>query len=123
MLGAWGAALLWSCTSRPVPPPFTPAEIDAALVPVKALKALCYPASAAARASLVAVFDFSLDISATGQVRSVPTNASPAEPELIECLRRGLDAIRFPERGHDRLQLHLEMGPEAATGKTSAAPL
>jgi hypothetical protein len=98
-----------SCTKGPRAPAYSAAEVDQALQGVKSLQARCYASSPAARARRVTTLDFSLQIAATGQVQAIPTNASPEEPALIECLRHGLNEVRFPARARDRLDLHLEL--------------
>jgi hypothetical protein len=98
-----------SCTKGPRAPVYSAAEVDQALQGVKSLQARCYAGSAAARARRVATLDFSLQIAATGQVQAIPTDAYPEEPALIECLRHGLNEVRFPARARDRLDLHLEL--------------
>jgi len=94
---------------------YSAAEVDQALLPVKALRARCYAGSAAARAGHAATFAFSVQIAASGHVQAIPTFADPEEPPLIECLRHGLNELRFPARARDRLELHLELRPPAAT--------
>jgi hypothetical protein len=103
---------------RPVHPaePFSSAEIDRALLPVKLLRKRCYDVSRSARAATFVSLDFSLDIRDTGEVRSSPKQASVEDPELIECVRHALDEIRFPARGREWLRVHLELGNPRASG-------
>jgi hypothetical protein len=57
-------------------------------------------------------------------VQAIPTFADPEEPALIECLRHGLNEVRFPARARDRLDLHLELGvpgPRPADGAARVA--
>ena len=115
------AALVLSCTTGQKPPPYTSAEVDQAFVSVKGLRARCYAGSAAARAGRTATFDFSLLVATSGQVQAIPTFASPEEPELIECLRHGLNEVRFPARARDRLNLHLEIGTAASARANGTA--
>src|SRR4051812_4605675 len=100
-------AVAFSCTRYQKPAPYTSAEVDHALVGVKALRARCYAGSAAARAGRPATFEFSVQIAASGDVQAIPTFADPEEPALIGCLRHGLNEVRFPARARDRLELHL----------------
>ena len=100
---------------------YTSAEIDQALAGIKALRARCYAGSAAGRAGRPAKFEFSVQVEESGQVRAVPTFADPEEPALIECLRHGLNELRFPPRGRDRVELRLELGPPSATPVFGAA--
>jgi hypothetical protein len=112
-----------SCTRYPKPAPYTAAEVDHALAGLKGLRARCYAGSDAARAGRAAQFDFSMQISESGQVQAIPTFASPEEPALIECLRHGLNEVRFPARARDRLDLHLELGAPTRTRANGAAGL
>ena len=54
-------------------------------------------------------------------MQAVPTFADPEEPALIECLRHGLNEVRFPARARDRLDLHLELGAPTPTRANGAA--
>jgi hypothetical protein len=115
------AGLASACASRAPASPFSSAEIDHALAPLKSLEARCYAGSESGRSARLAVLDFSLEVAASGSVKAVPTFAEPEEPALLECLRQALDRLVFPARGRDRLQLHLELG-RAAAEKSGAAP-
>jgi len=77
----------------------------------------------AARAGRTATFEFSLQVLESGHVRSVPTFADPEEPALIECLRHGLDDVRFPARARDRLDLRFELRAPPTTRPSAAAPV
>jgi hypothetical protein len=107
-----GAALgsLACCSRPPAASPFSVAETNQALAPVKQLRKRCYESSALARAGQRIALDFRLEIAPSGSVHAIPTFAKPDDPETIECVRRELNALRFPARGHDRLLLHFEMG-------------
>jgi len=115
------AAVAVSCSHRPLAAVYSSAEVDQALAGVKALRARCYAGSAAARAGRPATFEFSVQVEESGEVRAVPTFADPEEPALIECLRHGLNDLRFPPRGRDRFDLRLELGPPSATPVFGAA--
>jgi hypothetical protein len=109
-LGAATIACLLGCSSRPAASPFYAAETNQALTPAKQLRRRCYDASALARAGKKIVLDYKLQIESSGVVRAIPTFAEPGDPEVIECVRHALNAIRFPARGRDQLDLHFEMG-------------
>ena len=99
------------CGSRqPAASPFSAAETNQALAPAQRLRPRCYDSSALARAGKKIVLDFQLEVEPSGAVRAIPTFADPDDPEVIECVRRELNEIRFPARGRDRLDLHFEMG-------------
>lgn len=117
LVGVCGA-----CANRPARSPFTQSELDHALAPARSLRERCYVPSAAARSAKRAVLEFSLQIEATGSARAVPTFASPEQPALVECARRLLDELRFPERGRDRLQLRFELRPSPAASRAQLAP-
>ena len=100
-----------ACSSRqPAASPFSADETNQALAPAKQLRPRCYDSSALARAKKKIVLDFKLEVAPSGSVRAIPTFADPDDPEVIECVRNELNQIRFPARGHDRLELHFEMG-------------
>jgi len=108
---AVASVCLLGCSSRqPAASPFSTAETNQALAPAQQLRPRCYDSSALARAGKKIVLDFKLEIEPSGAVRAIPTFADPDDPEVIECVRRELNAIRFPARGRDRLDLHFEMG-------------
>jgi len=104
-------ACLADCSSRPpAASPFSTAETDHALAPVRQLRARCYDSSALAHAGKKIVLDFKLEIDTSGSVRAIPTFVEPDDAEIIECVRNELNQVRFPARGRDRLDLHFEMG-------------
>jgi hypothetical protein len=104
-------ACLSACSSPPPPAsPFSAAETDQALSPVRRLRARCYDSSALAHAGKKIVLDFKLEVEPSGSVRAIPTFVEPDDPEIIECVRNELNQVRFPARGRDRLDLHFEMG-------------
>jgi hypothetical protein len=101
----------FACASPPSQSPFSAAEINEALAPVKQLRRQCYGPSALAGARRTIQLEFQLEVGPSGNVRATPTAPQPPDPEVIECVRRELNRIAFPARGHDRLNLHFEMGP------------
>ncbi len=103
MSGACTSA--WSQSARP---PFTAAEIERALAPSRALEARCYRGSASERAERAAQLELLLYVDRQGSVRSDPIAGDLRDPALIECVRTGLDALRFPAgREPDQLRFAL----------------
>ena len=100
-----------SCGNAIPPSPFTAAETDQALAPVHKIEARCYSASQSARDAQRVLLGFRLEIDASGRVQAIPTQAEPREPALIECVRLALNELRFPAKGHDRVELDLQLGP------------
>jgi hypothetical protein len=107
--------LLVACTSAwndSGPPPYTAAETDRALAPIKPMQVDCYAASQSARDKRSVKLEFMLYVDEQGAVHSEPQLAEPHDPGLIECMRRGLDGLQFPKRGeHDELRLQFQLGP------------
>ena len=102
---------LGACSSQqPAASPFSTAETEQALAPVRRLRAHCYDSSALAHAGKKIVLDFKLEVEPSGSVRAIPIFVEPDDPEVIECVRNELNQVRFPARGRDRLDLHFEMG-------------
>jgi hypothetical protein len=112
------AALALACQSSPPPSPFSPAEVERALAPVKQVEARCYGASQSGRDAQKVELGFRLEIEPSGRVQAIPTRAKPHEPALVECVRHGLNELSFPARGRDHLELNLELGaaPRARSG-------
>jgi hypothetical protein len=116
MRRAWAAALVLAigCTSAwndTGPPPFTAAETNKALAPVPHLKARCYDGSQAKRQGKLARLTYVLYVQEDGRVHTEPIAAEPWDPELIDCMRRGLDEIKFPSKGEtDQVRLEFELG-------------
>lgn len=52
-----------------------------------------------------------LEIDRSGRVEALPGAVEPREAALVECIRHGLNGLRFPAKGHDRLELDLQLGP------------
>jgi hypothetical protein len=104
-----------ACTSawnQSGPPPFTAVEINRALAPVSQLKVRCYDVSASRREKRRVQLEFEVHVNEQGAVHSEPVAANAPDPKLIDCMRLGLDAIRFPaNRKPDQLHLSFEMAP------------
>lgn len=104
----------FGCGPRPQPAdPLSDAETNRALAPAAELRPRCYDPSAVARVGKKIVLDFRLEVARSGTVRAIPTFAEPDDPEVIECVRRELNQIRFSAHGRDRFELHFEMGPRS----------
>src|ERR1700753_2124001 len=85
---ALAAAWLSGCSSPPPPKsPFTDAETNQALAPVRGLRAHCYDSSALAQAHQKIVLDFELEVEPSGTVRAIPKLVQPKSPEVVECVR------------------------------------
>ncbi|HEY0465201.1 MAG TPA: hypothetical protein VGC79_13370 [Polyangiaceae bacterium] len=112
LLAALTLLVCFACATPESKSPFTAAETNQALAPARQLRPRCYDGSALARAKTKITLAFQLEVAATGGVRATPTFAKPEDPEIIECVRHELNAIVFPARGRDRLNLNFEMGPE-----------
>jgi hypothetical protein len=92
-------------------PPFSRAETDRALSPVQGLEARCYTGSSTARAQQPVRFVFMLYVNGQGQVHAEPKIVEPSVPDMIECVRKQLDSLRFPAKGKsDQVQLDFEFG-------------
>jgi hypothetical protein len=99
-----------SAWSESGPPPFTAAETNRALAPVKGLESRCYEGSESQRANRIVWLQFVLYVDEHGAVRSDPV-AGDLEPRVIECLRAGLDSLKFPAKGErDQLRLDVQLG-------------
>ena len=85
--------------------------MEQALAPVRGIEARCYGASQSARDERRVELAFTLEIEATGRVHAIPKRAEPREPALVECVRLALNDLRFPAKGHDRVELDLQLGP------------
>jgi hypothetical protein len=108
---AWLAGA--ACTSawnESGPPPFTAAETNRALAPVKEFESRCYEGSDSQRAKRVVRLEYVLYVDEHGAVRSDPI-AGDLEPRVIECMRAGLDSLKFPaKRERDQLRLDVQLG-------------
>jgi hypothetical protein len=103
---------LTACTSawNEGPPPYTPAETNNALRPVKEIERRCYEGSESQKQKLVVQLDFTLYVNERGEVRSEPVGGDLA-PDLIECVRTGLDTLKFPGKGEaDQIHLDVQLG-------------
>jgi hypothetical protein len=113
IVGTCGVGLSSACTSawnETGPPPFTAAETNAALKPVKQLELQCYEGSESQRQKLEVQLEFVLYVDEHGHVTSVP-KAGDLAPPLIECMRKGLDTLKFPAKGvTDQLHLSVQLG-------------
>jgi hypothetical protein len=116
--GLCAAFLALACTSSACtsawnetgPPPFTAAETNDALKPVKQLESQCYAGSESQQKQLVVHLEFVLYVDAQGNVSSDPVGGDLAPP-LIECMRKGLDTLKFPAKGAtDQLHLSVQLG-------------
>ena len=112
------AGALWlvfaaSCTSAwndPERLTYSAAETNRALAPLRQLERRCYADSLSQRAQRAVKLEFVLYIDAQGDVRSDPRQALPADPELLECVRTGLNELHFPAKGEaDQLRVGLEL--------------
>jgi len=91
--------------------PFTAAETERALAPVKQLQARCYTGSASQAARRMVRLEFSVYVDERGTLRSDPIAGDLRDPGLTECMRTGLDTLRFPAKGEaDQLRLSFELG-------------
>lgn len=99
-----------ACAPPHVPAPYTSAEIEHALSPVRRISARCYDGSASQLRQKVVKAEFVLTIAADGSVRSEPQAATLGDDALIQCLRHGLDQLKFPPRERERLRVELELG-------------
>ena len=104
-----GCTSAWNDTG---PPPFTAAETHKALAPIAHLKERCYERSQTKQQGKFARLTYLLYVEKDGRVHTEPIEAQPWDPELIDCLRRGLDEVRFPSKGKaDQVVLNFELGP------------
>jgi hypothetical protein len=104
-----GCTSAWNDGARP---PYTAAETNRALGPVSQLKARCYDRSLSQRQRRPVRLELVLYVDEHGAVRSAPVAGDPRDPQLVECMRLGLDALRFPPKGEaDQLHLSFDMGP------------
>jgi hypothetical protein len=107
---ASAAAACTSAWNQSGPPPFTAAETNDALEPVKALERRCYDGSESQRNKQKVHLEYVLYIDAQGGVNSDPV-AGDFVPPLIDCMRTGLDSLKFPAKGvADQLHLSVQLG-------------
>jgi hypothetical protein len=93
-------------------PPFTAAETERALAPVKALQRRCYDDSQSRLTGRHVGLEFLLFVDEHGAVRSDPVQGDPHDPALIECLRAGLDSLHFPAKGErEQLRVSFDLPP------------
>lgn len=106
-LAAFGCTSAWN---EKGPPPFTAAETNNALRPVNDIERRCYEGSESEQRKLAVELEFVLYVNESGNVRSEPVGGDLA-PELIECVRKGLDTLKFPAKGaSDQLHLQVQLG-------------
>jgi hypothetical protein len=104
-------AALGACTSgRGSPPPFSAAETDRALRPLKELEPRCYAKSQSKLEKRAVRLEFVLYVDERGAVRSDPVVVDPRDAALTECLRAGLDALQFPAKGEsDQIRVSFDL--------------
>jgi hypothetical protein len=104
-----GCTSAWNDGARP---PYTAAETNRALAPGSNLKARCYDGSLSRRQQRAVRLEFILYVDEHGAVRSAPVVGDPRDPRLVECMRSGLDTLRFPpKRAAEQLHLDFDMAP------------
>ena len=109
LLMAAGCVSGWSQSG---PPPFSPAETEHALAPVKGLEQRCYADSQSQRDRRHVQLEFLLFVDEHGSVRSDPVQGDPHDPALIECLRAGLNGLQFPaENVRDQVHVSFDLTP------------
>ena len=100
------------------PAPYTAAEVDRSLAPVRDLEARCYAGSSSKVDGRPVRLEFILYIDERGGVRSDPVAGDLRDPDLTDCMRKGLDALRFePKNASDQLRLAFDLG---AAGNAAA---
>jgi hypothetical protein len=111
--GLFASAALMACTSgRGGPPPFTAAETERALRPIKQLEPRCYADSQSKHEKRGVRLEFVLYVDERGSVRSDPVLVDPRDAALTECLRAGLDALHFPAKGEsDQIRISFDLNP------------
>jgi hypothetical protein len=105
------AAAALACGNARPPSPYTSAEVEQALAPVRQIQARCYEVSESKRQGHRVEMQVALEIDRDGRVQAIPGWVKPREAALVECVRSGLNELRFPAKGHDHLELDLELGP------------
>jgi hypothetical protein len=87
-------------------------ETDKALAPLRPLQQRCYAGSLSQQAKQLVKLEFILDVDKRGTVQSDPRGGYSADPALLECLRTGIDTLRFPAKGErDQVRVGLELKP------------
>jgi hypothetical protein len=77
---------------------------------VKSFESRCYEGSESQQAKKIVRLAFVLYVDEHGAVRSDPIGGD-LEPRVIECLRVGLDSLKFPaKRERDQLRLDVQLG-------------
>lgn len=108
LLSAAGCASSWAAPERVV---FSADETQRALTPLRTLQQRCYAGSASRSERRPVRLEFLLFVDEQGAVRSDPLTGYASDPALLECLRTGLDQLRFPAKGEtDQIRVGLELG-------------
>lgn len=111
-LGLCAIVALAGCTSGRSggPPPYTAAETERALRPLKELEPRCYAQSESKQQNRAVRLEFVLYVDARGAVRSDPVLVDPRDAALTECLRAGLDSLHFPAKGEpDQIRVSFDL--------------
>lgn len=91
-------------------PPYTAAETDRALRPLKELEPRCYSQSQSKLEKRAVRLEFVLYVDERGAVRSDPVLVDPHDAALTECLRAGLNALQFPAKGErDQIRVSFDL--------------
>jgi len=107
LLLAAGCASSWANPERIV---YSAEETNRALAPLRPLQQRCYAGSASQRAKRNVQLEFLLFVDEEGRVRSDPEAGYANDPALLECLRAGLNELRFPAKGEtDQVRVGLEL--------------
>lgn len=107
LLTAAGCASAWADPERIV---YSAEETRRALAPLPALQRRCYAGSLSEQAQRAVQLEFLLFVDKDGAVRSDPQAAYPSDPALLECLRTGLNQLRFPSKGEtEQIRVGLEL--------------
>lgn len=107
LLWAAGCASSWADPERVV---YSADETQRALAALRPLQQRCYAGSASQRDQRTVQLEFLLFIDEQGKVRSDPEGGYPRDPALLECLRAGLNELRFPAKGEtDQIRVGLEL--------------
>lgn len=91
--------------------PYSQSEVARALAPLRGLEQRCYAGSTSARAKQSVSYEFIAYVDARGDVRAEPVISDARDARLLECLRTGIDALRFPAKGADQFHLTFALRP------------
>lgn len=107
LLFAAGCASAWANPERIV---YSADETQRALAPLRPLQQRCYAGSASQQDKRHVQIEFLLFVDEKGGVRSNPEAGYPSDPALLECLRAGLNDLRFPAKGEtDQIRVGVEL--------------